>query len=264
MRHAASFVLAGVTGVALAVNATAAHAQSSRDRLPPKQGTVRVAPARPPEQAAPIRGPGSGPPGGGIGHGGHGIYAGYGGTAGWIANAGLQAQLFVPHNQLMRFGLNDRAYVAVFEIQPGRGVRVVFPNDYHAEQPIAPGWHQPPLPTGADALAGLGAPAERGPRWLYLVASDAPLGLVPGRRSVAALQALVGPNTFIASSPYEVASALRQRVLTLGRELPWTDALVAYQPGVQDPLSAGTAPTVLCPNGIRYALGAGENFVCPR
>jgi hypothetical protein len=262
---------------ALAVcGATVVHAQSTRDRLPPKQGTVRVAPAPRSTDRTPDRDgrddhhddrdrdgrdrhDGFGHRGG---YGGYGYGIGY--ASGWIRTTGLQAILQSPQGQRIRFALNDQAYAAIFEIQPGRGVRLVFPDDWAAERALAAGWHEPPLPVNGDALAAMpGSSGNSGDvRWLYLVASDAPLGLVPQRRGVQALQALMGPMTFQSSSTYAVTDALRQRVLTLGPPGTWTDAIIAYRPGTEG--TVGGAASVRCPNGVTYTLAAGERFECPR
>lgn len=265
---------------ALAVcGATAAHAQSTRNRLPPKQGTVRVAPASKPDDRTRDRDDRGGDRGGdrdrddrhdgrdrhdGFGHrgayGGYGYGIGY--ASGWTRTAGLQALLQSPQGQRIRFALNDQAYAAIFEIQPGRGVRLVFPDDWAAERVLAAGWHEPPLPTNGDALAGMPGGSSGDVRWLYLVASDAPLGLVPQHRGVQALQALLGPLTFQSSSTYAVTDALRQRVLRLGPPGTWTDAIIAYRPGSEG--TVGGAASVRCPNGVTYTLAAGERFECPQ
>ena len=258
MRHAIPLALATI---AVAIPA---HAQSKPDRLPPKQGIVRVAP--PPAQ--PERTPDRPDRPDRDDHGGrHGTHVGYGygsrigsGTA-FVAGGGLQSALYVPQQGRMRFALSAPAYVAMFEIQPGRGVRVVFPDDWAAERQLATGFHEPALPSGGDALGGLSSPGTT--RWLYLVASDRPLGLVPERRSVGALQALIGANTFQSASTFDVTSALKQRVLAPGGRL--TEALVSYRPGIDDVGSAGAGvASVRCPNGVVYSVSAGERFECPR
>ena len=257
-----------------AVATPALHAQSTRDRLPPKQGVVRVAPS--PEERTRDRQPDRDDHGrrdrdrddrhdrdgwgrrGGFGGYGYGVVYG----SPWVRTAGLQAILQSPQAQRMRFALNDQAYAAVFELQPGRGVRLVFPDDWAPERMLAAGWHEPPLPVNGDALAGFPGGSSGDVRWLYLVASDTPLGLVPQRRGVQALQALLGPMTFQSSSTFDVMQALRQRVLTLGQPGTWTDAIVAYRPGAAG--TGGGTASVRCPNGVTYTLQAGERFECPR
>jgi len=195
------------------------------------------------------------------GYGGYGYGIGYGSR--WVRTTGLQAILQSPQAQRIRFAFNDQAYAAVFEIQPGRGVRVVFPDDWAAERPLAAGWHEPPLPVNGDALAGMPGGASGDVRWLYLVASDTPLGLVPQRRGVSALQSLLGAMTFRSASTHDVTQALRERVLTLGAPGTWTDAIIAYRPGTEA-AAVGGAASVRCPNGVTYTLQAGERFECPR
>ena len=278
VRHVTSLVSLAATLPVIALGA-----QSTRDRLPPKQGTVHVAPSPRPTPDRPDRfdhGDRDGDHdrdrdrdhdrdrdrhGGAVFYGGRGgSYVGYG--AGWTGT-GLRAAMYLPMQQRMRFALNDAAYVAVFEIQPGRGVRVVFPDDWAAERQLAAGYHEPPLPTGGDALAAMPGPAVAGTRFLYMVASDTPLGLAPEKRRVEALQALMGAMAFRSQSTWEVTDALRRRVLTLGGPGTWSESLVAYRPGVDDVAGAGSAAgvaTVRCGNGVEYTVRAGERFECPR
>lgn len=249
-----------------AVIVPALHGQSTRDRLPPKQGVVRVAPA--PKERAPehpdhrdrVDRDGRRWRGDGGWYGGYGHGVGYGSH--WVRTAGLQAILHSPQAQRMRFVLNDQAYAAVFEIQPGRGVRLVFPDDWAPERMLAAGWHEPPLPVNGDAIASMAGGPSGDVRWLYLVASDAPLGLVPQHRGVQALQSLLGAPTFRSASTYDVTQGLRQRVLTLGAPGTWTDAIIAYRPGTAAVVGGGAS--VRCPNGVTYTLQAGERFECPR
>lgn len=258
MRHAIPLL----AGAAVLVAAGELAAQSTRDRLPPKQTWGTVAPARQPESAPPRDPDRRGPRhGGGLRGGGYGI--GYGHHV-WNEGTGLQAVLQAPYQQRFRFALNDGAYVAVFEIQPGRGARLIFPNDYNPEQLLPSGWHEPPLPTGADALARGGVPPERGPRYLYLVASAQPMGLVPARRSVQALEAIIGGATFRSTTTYDVTTAIRERVLALGHPFTWADAIVAWQPGSETPTMGPMGASVKCPNGITYGVAPGTVFECPR
>ena len=260
-----AFSLAAFAAAAAGV-APALHGQSTRDRLPPKQGGVHVAPA--PRERAPDRPdhPDRRDRDGRRWRDHGGWYDGYGYGIGygshWVRTAGLQAILHSPQAQRIRFALNDQAYAAVFEIQPGRGVRLVFPDDWAPERMLAAGWHEPPLPTNGDALAGMPGAPSGDVRWLYLVASDAPLGLVPQHRGVQALQALLGAGTFGSASTYDVTQGLRQRVLRLGAPGTWTDAIIAYRPGAAG--ATGGAASVRCPNGVTYTLAAGERFECPR
>lgn len=180
----------------------------------------------------------------------------------------LDVELYTPHAGRLRFALGDSAYVVVFELQPGRGARVLYPAADAPESRLGPGWHQPAWPA-TDPLAGRrGAfpePRTRA-RALYLVASRAPLGLPPARRTPAALEAATGPFVFQGTELSRLASALVRGVLTVPRDAAaWVDAMAYYEPGVADPLSAGTRPVVRCPDGREYVLRSSDAqpFVCP-
>ena len=266
MKHAIPLVNVALL-LAVAPMGATLDAQSTQDRLPPKQTWGTVAPPREPART-PSREPDRGRDhgrdrdrhGGGLRVGGSGI--GFGHHHGWLAGGGLQAVINAPLQQRLRFALNDGAYVAVFEIQPGRGARLIFPNDYLPERMLPSGWHEPPLPTGADALERGGVPPERGPRYLYLVASMEPLGLLPQHRTVQALEALVGGATFRSTTTYDVTTAIRERVLRLGHPFTWAEAMVPWRPGAPEPV-IGTA-TVRCGNGATYSVAPGTVFECPR
>ena len=270
--------------VALVVAAPVLQAQATPKRLPPNQhwGTGS-GPARKPAPAVPVqpeqpqaerpdrpdhpdrdrdrdrdghrRGPRHGFP--------HGASLGF--RHPWAEGAGLQARLWAPELGRMRFALSDRAYVAVFELQPGRGVRLVFPDDWAAERPLAPGFHEPLRPAGGDAVAAQATRAEGPVRYLYLVASDAPLGLAPAKRAVGALQRLMGPMAFQSQSTWEITNALKTRVLTLGAPGTWDEEIVAWRPGIDDVANTNRGvASVRCGNGVLYAVEAGERFECPR
>ena len=266
-----------ITSSLLLLVAASAHAQSSRNRLPPKQDIVHVAPPRPSPPPPPAQqqidqfagsqvdlfagahvdyffpNSSTGSYGSAASYTG---YAGYG--AAFVSGGGLQSRLFAPMQGRIRFVVSQPAYVAMFEIQPGRGVRVIFPDDWAAERQLATGFHEPPLPTGGDALGG----QYPSTRWLYLVTSDRPLGLLPQKRSVNALESLMGAPAFRSTSTYDVTTAIRQKVLSLGGA--WTEAMVGYRPGMDQMVSAGGGvATVRCSNGVVYSVRAGERFECP-
>lgn len=236
------------------------------DRLPPKQTTGSAgAPSSP--QPAP-------PPPSRDHHGriprdnGTGVYLGtqrdvIAKRNGWLDDGRMRAALWAPSANHVTFELSRPAYVALFEIQPGRGVRTIYAADV-TETYLPAGPHQVPYSTLQDPLSGVGAPPERGPRYLYLVASEYPLGFPPARGTVSSLHALLGAITFQSSSQYEVASALRQRVLTLQPVVgSWTDAIVPFTKGGGVPVNA-SGTSVACPNGVTYSVHPGTHFVCPR
>jgi hypothetical protein len=180
-------------------------------------------------------------------------------------------RLYTPDRGVARFALAESSYVAVFELAPGRGVRLVYPaDDASPERALEPGWHTPALPAG-DPFAGqpgnrLDAPA--GVRYFYLLAARHPLGLAPGRRSPAAIAASVGLLAFRAADPAEQAGALARHAVTLGREGDWADSpVVAWAPDFTDPAGRTTdGADVRCPDGRVYRVPArtSQPFECPR
>lgn len=241
--------------------------QSGGRDLPPRQTTGTVAPggstpttpATPPSRE-PLRTPDSGVS---VGGAGTGVYYGQA----WRPEVGLQALFYTPDRGRMRLSLNSPAYVTIFELQPGKGVRVLFPAEGMPEQQLPAGWATPPLPTGPDPFAGVQSmdPRANGVRYLYMVASDLPMNFGPQRRTTSALYALLGPEAFRSSGTAQVTSGIRQRVLTLpSNGYRWTDQLISWVPGQQDPLGSNQASQVRCSNGLVYSVAPGQYFECPR
>jgi hypothetical protein len=184
--------------------------------------------------------------------------------------APLEARLYPSDRGALRFALGESSYVAVFELAPGRGARLVYPADDAApERALAPGWHTAPAPErdalAAEPAARLDVPGDT--RYLYMIAARRPLGLAPGRRTPDAIARSVGLLAFRSADPGALAGALAQRAVALPGAGDWVDTpLIAVTPGESDPLARAADATVRCPDGLVYRVPADASrpFECPR
>jgi hypothetical protein len=208
----------------------------------------------------------------------------------------LEARLYPSDAGTLRFALAESSYVALFELAPGRGVRLLYPADdatpeqrldagwqvvsvpaadalehepgvrllYPAddaapERALAPGWHTPPLPAD-DPLAS--EPAARldapagGVRYLYLVAARRPLGITPGRRSPRAIAASIGLLAYRAADPAAQAAAVAQYVVALGPSGDWADSPLVAS-------GAGTADPIARSTDVSVRCPGGRVYRVP-
>lgn len=147
----------------------------------------------------------------------------------------LRARIVNGSGQLM-VSTSRPAHVAIFEIIPGRGVGLLYPA-YRGERNY--------LYSGLNSIfltqsrsyysyfqpAPLFTSASRGsPRYLYMIASDAPLRLGSYLGSPGALRRELGLTRFASSSPYGLADVLADLVLPYGAAGDWTDDMFVVWP----------------------------------
>jgi hypothetical protein len=128
------------------------------------------------------------------------------------------------------------AHVAIFEIYPGRGVGLLYPA-YRGERNF--------LSSGLNSIfltqsrhyysyfqpTPLFSSASRGsPRYLYMIASDAPLRLGSFLGSPGALRRELGLTRYASSNPYALMEDLAGLVLPYGEAGDWTDDVYAVWP----------------------------------
>jgi hypothetical protein len=147
----------------------------------------------------------------------------------------LRARIVNGSGQLM-VSTSRPAHVAIFEIIPGRGVGLLYPA-YRGERNY--------LYSGLNSIfltrtrsyysyfqpAPLFARASReGPRYLYMIASDAPLRLGSYLGAPGALRRELGTTRFASHSPYALMDDLADLVLPYGAAGDWTDDVYAVWP----------------------------------
>ena len=158
----------------------------------------------------------------------------------------------------------DTAYIAVFEMLPGFGARLLWPTPPDGpERPLAPGLTRIPVPS--PWVGDPYAPKQRLPepqgRVVYLLAGRKPLGLEPSRRSAEALATAVGRLAFYGADPVELVNRLQQ---ALRLRVEMADRLT-YVPGAALTVAPlGRTLTVRCGDGRSYEIARNEaEFRCP-
>ena len=144
---------------------------------------------------------------------------------------------------------NREAYVAMFEIIPGRGVTMVYPfhrghagaaDAHYADLTLQPGrmfYHTDPF-----------GHAAYQPRYYYVVASVAPLNLAPLQSSLGAMRRVLG-RMYASYRPYDVIDRLTGLVVPIQRDEDWaTDLFVDWPAPGPMPIFASTR-LVRCANG---------------
>jgi hypothetical protein len=146
----------------------------------------------------------------------------------------LRADLFEPEAGSLRYSLSRPAYVAVFEVEPFRGVRMLSPATKSG------GWHHAGLTVERVAPALVGAqtyyrdegtsPGNRsGPHYFFLVASVHPLQTARYVRSPGALFEAMGADAYAGRDPHVAMESIVSDVLQLPEDDSWVSD--SYQTG---------------------------------
>lgn len=140
---------------------------------------------------------------------------------------------------------NQPAYLAVFEIVPGRGVTLVYPAS--ARQPqrawsgaswINVSWRPERAKYGDDRYAT---------HFVYVVASDRPLHLTNGAFDDEDLRDMLGARLFRANDPYETMAELSWRFVQPLPDDEWGEDV--YEMDVARPSYNARVARVYCPDG---------------
>ncbi|MEW5931537.1 MAG: hypothetical protein AB1941_29060 [Gemmatimonadota bacterium] len=147
----------------------------------------------------------------------------------------LRARIVNGSGQLM-VSVNRPAHVAIFEIIPGRGVGLLYPA-YRGERNYLYGGLNSIFLSQSRGYYSYFQPAplfarasREGPRYLYMIASDAPLRLGSYLGAPGALRRELGLTRFASHSPYALADDLADLVLPYGVAGDWTDDMFAVWP----------------------------------
>jgi hypothetical protein len=146
----------------------------------------------------------------------------------------LRADLFEPEAGSLRFSLTRPAYVAIFEVEPFRGVRMLSPAT------TSGGWHHAGLTVERVAPALLGAETyyrDAGtssgnritPHYFFLVASVNPLQTERYVRAPAALFDAMGAEVYAGRDPHVAMQSIVSDVLQLPDDDSWVSD--SYQAG---------------------------------
>jgi hypothetical protein len=144
--------------------------------------------------------------------------------------------------------VNRDAYVAMFEIIPGRGVTLVYPQS--SRQVWASDMHYANLTVQPGRMFYYTDPfsfAHFQPRYYYAVASTAPLNLRPLQTSFGAVRRLLG-RMYGSYRPYEIIDNLTNFVVPTQPDEDWATDLLVVWPEPPPPKAVLTR-IVRCANG---------------
>jgi hypothetical protein len=167
-------------------------------------------------------------------------------------------------DQLYPIFVNREAYVAMFEIIPGRGVTLVYPQ--RSGQVWASDMHYANLTLQPARMFYYSDPfalAHFQPRYYYVVASAAPLNLTRLHSSLGAMRRVLG-RMYGSYRPYDVIDRLTNVVVPRQADEDWTTDLLVDWPAPPPPRAVFAYRFVQCANG-RLLLVARNYpyFGCP-
>ncbi len=133
-----------------------------------------------------------------------------------VHDAPLTAGIF-PLGGQISFNLSRPAYVAIFEVVPGRGVGLMYPSVAIQDRKLTAGFHQPFFGFSDFRWGYLPAlpvsNVAEGPRILYLVASERPLDLDHIIQHPTALRSELGIARFASYQPFSTIDDLDAMLL---------------------------------------------------
>lgn len=170
------------------------------------------------------------------------------------------------------FSLSRPAYVAMFEVVPGRGVGLVYPSYAGQRQQLSAGYHNPFFGNSNFRRGYIGASSFQNerygqPRYIYLIASERPLDIAEFINDPLALRNALGMRHFASTNPYSVLEEIDALVLRSVSAEDWTSDVYVIWPDARNRLRSSYAEqqvAVQCGGGriilvpLRYA-----DSICP-
>lgn len=139
----------------------------------------------------------------------------------------LDASVFKPEHESLHFSLNRPAYVAVFEVIPNGGVRMLYPSTtsegvHHAGYSVEA---VPEVLLNSDSfsghLASAGFASRTRPHYFFLVASLHAMGASRFVRAPQALYSAMGSSNYSARDPHVAMRSIVNDVLHLPDDRSW-------------------------------------------
>ncbi len=147
----------------------------------------------------------------------------------------LRARIVNGGGRLM-VNTNRPAHVAIFEIYPGRGVGLLYPA-YRGERNYLSSGLNSIFLTQSRSYYSYFEPApfftstsRGGARYLYMIASDAPLRLGSFLGAPGALRRSLGMSRYASGNPYGLMENLAELVLPYGEAGDWSDDVYVVHP----------------------------------
>jgi hypothetical protein len=181
----------------------------------------------------------------------------------------LQASIVAPIDRGFLLSVNRPAYVALFEVLPNQGASLIYPWIIRQEQPLESGSVfalEAPLNPGRWLYRSIGSPYAFAsqPRFIFLVASEAPLPIHSFQESPVALKKTLGYTTFTSMQPYKVMDRLAEEIVPVQSDDEWSTDVYVDWGSVAPPRLAYRALT--CADGrllLVPAQFARIGFGCP-
>jgi len=178
----------------------------------------------------------------------------------------LEVDLARPHNGKIYVQTNRPAYVAVFDIIPERGVALVYPVSARQRRYVVSGLREVPVWWESSRVtyrAGGIVPSRSEPaRYVYVLASDAPLRLPDEAFDNGYLYEALGPRAYRATNPYATMRALARQFLPNVAEEAWAED--AYGVSRSYATERYRVVRVYCRDGSMYEVPAefGDRVWC--
>lgn len=164
------------------------------------------------------------------------------------------------------FQINRPAHVAIFEIVPGRGVGMIYPSFSGDAAFLPAGYHTTWRGLASHRwgyMPSLVYSSSAQPRFLFLVASEAPLRVSNFAASPMGLRGTIGLRQFTAWNPYATMDELTQMILPLQSWGDWTTDLYVEWPEPTRAIQPQYV-VVVCRDGRQLLVPAGYGFRgCP-
>jgi hypothetical protein len=178
----------------------------------------------------------------------------------------LEARLYAPLGGVVHFAVSKPAYVAVFEVAPGGGMRMLFPSStYQSQRRIAGGYSFAPSRFGSnrDYLThASGWSRSIWPTYLVLIASERPLRVERMVNAPWALRSELGFATYYsASGGVHTIERLAERIVPEAYTSDWAYDTYIVWPTLE--VEAPRALPVVCADGsVRMVRGTRVPLDC--
>lgn len=150
------------------------------------------------------------------------------------ARVPLQATIVAQIDRGFLLSVNRPAHLALFEVLPNQGASLIYPWMVQEQQPLESGSifaFEAPLNPGRWLYRTNGSPyaVVSQPRYIFLVASEAPLPVRSFQQSPAGLRKTLGYSMFTSMNPYKVMDRLTEEIVPLQSDDEWsTDVFVDW------------------------------------
>ncbi len=164
----------------------------------------------------------------------------------------LQATIVAPIDRGFLLHVNRPAHVALFEVVPNQGVSLIYPWLIREDQPLESGSVfalEAPLNPGRWLYRNVASPygVVSQPRFIFLVASEAPLPIHSLQGSPSSLRKTLGYSMFTSMNPYKVMDRLAEEVVPDVSDDEWSSDVYVDWGSIAPPSLAYRALT--CADG---------------